>query len=113
MFERGGEALADAERARVAEELRATRQLAAERLATTVAALENIRLDLLRLQMGSAGIESVTASLDAARRVGEQSADSLAAQAAVEQLLREERPALERGKPRSETPIGGMATIES
>jgi hypothetical protein len=55
VFERGGEALGDAERTRVADDLRATRQLAAERLATTVAALENIRLDLLRLQMRRAG----------------------------------------------------------
>ncbi|HEU4719749.1 MAG TPA: protein kinase [Gemmatimonadaceae bacterium] len=90
VFERGGELLADAERTRVAEDLRATRQLAAERLATTVAALENIRLDLLRLQMGSAGLESVTASLDAARAIGDRIAESLAAQAAVEQLLRGE-----------------------
>jgi len=108
VFERGGEALGDAERTRVADDLRATRQLAAERLATTVAALENIRLDLLRLQMGSAGIESVTASLDAARRVGDQIAESIAAQAAVEQLLREERPALEAGSEGTDTPIGGV-----
>ena len=113
VFERGGDALADAERARVAEELRATRQLAAERLATTVTALENIRLDLLRLQMGSAGIESVTASLDAARRVGDQIAESIAAQAAVEQLLREERPALEAGGENTDTPIGGVTAASA
>ena len=111
VFERGGDALADAERARVAEDLRATRQLAADRLATTVAALENIRLDLLRLQMGSAGLESVTASLDAARRVGDQIAESIAAQAAVEQLLREERPALEAAS--DDTPIGGVAAASA
>lgn len=110
MFERGGDALADLERFRVADELRITRQLAAERLATTVAALENIRLDLLRLQMGNASIESVTASIDAARRVGDQIAQSIAAQAAVEQLLREERPPLEVGDDEdSDTPIGGVA----
>jgi serine/threonine-protein kinase len=109
MFDRGGESLADAGRSRVAEELRATRQLATDRLATTVAALENIRLDLLRLQMGNAGVESVTASLDAARAIGDQIAESLAAQAVVEQLLREDRPALDAGDdPDSETPIGGV-----
>jgi serine/threonine-protein kinase len=113
VFERGGEALGDAERTRVADELRATRQLAAERLATTVAALENIRLDLLRLQMGSAGIESVTASLDAARRVGDQIAESIAAQAAVEQLLREDRPALEAGSEDADTPIGGVSAASA
>jgi hypothetical protein len=113
MFERGGETLADAERARVAGELRATRQLAAERLATTVAALENIRLDLLRLQIGRTSLDSVTASIDAARRVGDQIADSIAAQAAVERLLREERPAPEAGDEDSDTPIGGVAAASS
>jgi hypothetical protein len=97
IFERGGDALNDAERTRVAEELRAARSLAAERLASTVAALENIRLDLLRLQMGSAGIESVTASLDAARQIGQQIADSLGAQAEVERLLRRTTASLARG----------------
>ena len=38
--------------------------------AATVAALENIRLDLLRLQLGDGHVDSVTASLDAAREVG-------------------------------------------
>jgi hypothetical protein len=108
LFERGGEALADADRARLGDELRSTRQLAAERLATTVAALESIRLDLLRLQMGSAGIDSVTASLDAARRVGDQIAESIAAQAAVEHLLREQSPALRSGDQDTGTPIDGV-----
>jgi eukaryotic-like serine/threonine-protein kinase len=89
MFDRGGDAIADVERDRVAEELRGTRTLAAQRLATTVSALESIRLDLLRLQMGSAGIESVTASLDAAKRVGDQISEAVAAQEAVERILRE------------------------
>jgi hypothetical protein len=91
VFERGGDALDDDRRGHVADELRASRALAAERLALTVAALENIRLDLLRLQMGSAGIESVTASLDAARSIGEQISDSLLAQGEVERLLLEGR----------------------
>lgn len=90
VFDRGGDSLGeDDERSRVAEELRGTRALAAQRLATTVSALEGIRLDLLRLQMGSAGIESVTASLEAARRVGDQIGEAVAAQEAVEQILRE------------------------
>ncbi len=88
MFERGGDSLDDAERAHVADELRTARALGVDRLAATVTALENIRLDLLRLQMGSAGIESVTASLDAARQIGQQISDSLGAQAEVERLLR-------------------------
>jgi hypothetical protein len=88
-FERGGRALHDAEREHVAAGLRVARSLASERLAATVAALENIRLDLLRLQMGSAGIESVTASLDAARHIGAQISASVAAQEEVERLLRD------------------------
>ena len=109
VFERGGETLIDAERTRVAEDLRGARRLAAERLATTVAALENIRLDLLRLQMGSAGIESVTASLDAARRIGDQIAESLAAQAVVERLLRGEQDVVPPDPDDSDTPIEGVA----
>jgi serine/threonine-protein kinase len=92
VFERGGDSLHDAERTRVAEELRATRALASQRLAATVAALESIRLDLLRLQMGSAGIESVTASIEAARRIGDQIGDAVAAQDEVERLLRQVTP---------------------
>jgi hypothetical protein len=113
VFERGGEALAGDERARVADELRTTRATAAQRLATTVAALEGIRLDLLRLQMGAAGIESVTASLEAARSIGDQIAESLAAQAAVEALLRD--PSASPGdlsSRRSDTPFDGMAIVE-
>ena len=58
-------------------------------LASTVSALEGIRLDLLRLQMGSVGIESVTASLDAARRIGAEIAFAADAQSEVERVLRE------------------------
>jgi len=110
VFDRGGETLADFERSCIAEELRATRQLATERLATTVAALESIRLDLLRLQMGAAGIESVTASLEAARGIGDRIAESLEAQAAVEALLRDPSASPADGADdRSDTPIEGVA----
>jgi serine/threonine-protein kinase len=113
MFERGGDALIDDERSGVAADLRATRQLAAERLASTVAALENIRLDLLRLQMGTAGIESVTASLDAARRIGDRIAESLEAQAAVERLLLEHAAERVEMDEDADTPIGGVAAARS
>ena len=73
-------------------ELREARALSAERLAATVAALESIRLDLLRLQMGSGGLESVTASLAAAQRVGEQIGLAVESQAEVEHLLRDAKP---------------------
>ncbi|MDB4888356.1 MAG: putative serine/threonine protein kinase [Gemmatimonadetes bacterium] len=88
-FERGGDALQDASRSALAGELAAARALAAERLAATVSALESIRLDLLRLQMGSAPIESVTATLDAARQIGDRIGESIAAHIEVDRLLME------------------------
>jgi eukaryotic-like serine/threonine-protein kinase len=98
-------------------ELREARKLASERLAATVAALESIRLDLLRLQIGSGGIESVTASLAAAQRVGEQIALAVDSQAEVERVLRDTRPHAAAPKPvideaeeedDADTPIGGV-----
>jgi eukaryotic-like serine/threonine-protein kinase len=79
---------ATAARSTAEDELREERELAAERLASTVSALEGIRLGLLRLQMGSAGVESVTASLAAAQRVGEQIAEAVEARSEVERLLK-------------------------
>jgi serine/threonine-protein kinase len=43
----------------------------AERLATAVAALETLRIDLLRLHAGNASLDELTQDLEAARRVGE------------------------------------------
>jgi serine/threonine-protein kinase len=65
----GDETLAE-QRLRVADELRAARDAAGRRLATAVAALENIRLDLLRLQAGTGDVHSLTTAPEAARRVG-------------------------------------------
>jgi serine/threonine-protein kinase len=61
--------------------------VARARLAATVTALENIRLDLLRLQSGAGGIESVTASLEAAKRASEQIDYAVQSRAEVERLL--------------------------
>jgi hypothetical protein len=117
VFDRIADSLTRSERTRMADDLRATRAQAAERLAATVAALENIRLDLLRLQMGSAGLESVTASLDAARHIGEQIGDSVRAQDAVESLLRDvgtvppapaREPDPERTHDDDDTPVSGV-----
>ncbi|MBW8771658.1 MAG: protein kinase [Gemmatimonadetes bacterium] len=83
VFERSGR-----RDAAVEAELREARDLAADRLAQTIAALESIRLDLLRLQMGRVGVESVTASLAAAQRVSTQIAFVAEAQDEVERLLR-------------------------
>lgn len=97
-------------RGEIEQDVRATRALAAQRLAATVSALESIRLDLLRLQMGSAGLESVTASLDAAQRVGEQIEQALDAQDEVERMLAGDRPrevTVEEGVD-DDTPISGV-----
>ena len=55
------------ERTRLRADLTRLRDRAAERLASVVAALESVRLGLLRLQLGDGAVESITASLDAAK----------------------------------------------
>jgi tRNA A-37 threonylcarbamoyl transferase component Bud32 len=86
-FDRGGDALDGDVRNDLAAQVREARTRSAERLSATVAALESIRLDLLRLQLGRAQIASVTATLEAAREIGDRIGDSIAAQLEVEQLL--------------------------
>jgi hypothetical protein len=109
VFDRVSERLSGEERSAMAKEIRANRARAVERLAATVAALENIRLDLLRLQMGSAGVASVTASLDAARRIGVQIGESVAAQDEVERLLRDTTPPFEETEhDDDDTPVEGV-----
>jgi hypothetical protein len=69
------EAVASAQRAgqqaHVAQ-LQQERELATERLANTVTALETIRLGLLRLQIGAAPVASVTEAIAAATRLGRE-----------------------------------------
>ncbi len=50
--------------------LQQRRDFAVEQLSRTVTALENIRLGLLRLQLGSAPVAQVTEALEAASRIG-------------------------------------------
>jgi hypothetical protein len=59
-------------RDRIAGDLASSLEMARARLAATVAALENIRLGLLRLQLGTAPVASVTSALEAAKRVADQ-----------------------------------------
>ncbi|HET7457797.1 MAG TPA: serine/threonine-protein kinase [Gemmatimonadaceae bacterium] len=78
----------DAQRHGVADEVRAARDAAGERLATTVAAIEKVRLALLRLRAGAAGGEGqLTDVLDAARRLGADVALAGDAHHAVNQAL--------------------------
>jgi serine/threonine-protein kinase len=53
------------------EVLAARRQAASARLAESVAALEGIRLDLLRLHAGASDLAPLTTLIDAARHIGE------------------------------------------
>lgn len=69
------------------EDLEAARAGVRERLATAVAALENIRLDLLRLQAGVGSAEDLTADIERAREVGEAVSMELAGRREVERLL--------------------------
>ncbi len=59
-----------------------------ERLATAVAALENIRLDLLKLQAGVGSADDLTADLESAREINEAVKAELAARAEVERVLK-------------------------
>nr|NIO59685.1 hypothetical protein [Acidobacteriota bacterium] len=63
-----------------------------ERLATAVAALETLRLDLLRLHAGSGTLDELTRNVEAARKVGEQIDAALRARQEVEDALREKTP---------------------
>jgi serine/threonine-protein kinase len=63
----------------------------AERLATAVAALETLRIDLLRLHGGNASLDELTQDLEAARRVGEDIDVEVAGAREVRDLLSPER----------------------
>jgi hypothetical protein len=52
-------------------DLRTARTAAELRLREVVTALENLRLDLLRLSAGAGGAEGVTRAIEAARLLGE------------------------------------------
>jgi len=66
---------------------RADDPAAAERLATAVAALEALRLDLLRLHAGNGTIDELTQDIEAARRLGEEIGFVVEAGEDVEKLI--------------------------
>jgi eukaryotic-like serine/threonine-protein kinase len=70
-----------------AEALRARGQTG-ERLAETVAALENLRLALLRLRVGAAGVDDLTLVLERAKAIGDHVDRRLEAEDEVRGLLR-------------------------
>ncbi len=87
-------ALGDA-RAKLREDLTAQRDGVARQLASSVAALENIRLDLLRLTAGVGTVDQISADLTAARQIGAEVDALLAGRGEVEALL---APAPESGQ---------------
>jgi serine/threonine-protein kinase len=68
----------EARQAELMADLRAERTRADDRLAEVVTALENVRLDLLRIHAGTRTAEGITQDLEAARALGED-ADRLIA----------------------------------
>lgn len=69
-------------------DLAATRSRAADRLGDILAALEGMRLDLLRLSAGQASAEQVTQNLGAAMELGDEVERLLAGRAEVDHMLR-------------------------
>ena len=61
----------ESRRDRITTDLKAERDVVQQRLADAVAALETIRLNLLRLHAGTASVQSVTTDLGLAREVAE------------------------------------------
>ncbi|HWO89317.1 MAG TPA: protein kinase [Gemmatimonadales bacterium] len=90
----GAAVIVAGERSRVREQLTAERDAAQKRLAASVAALENVRLDLLRLKAGVGSLDELSADLAAARDVQEELARAIEAREAVESelTLSEDRP---------------------
>jgi serine/threonine-protein kinase len=75
-------------RGRAKADLAEAREAARERLATAVAALENIRLDLLKLQAGVGSVDDLTADLESAREINDAVNAELAARNEVERVLK-------------------------
>ena len=71
----------------LAEDLRNARDAADARLSEVVAALETIRLELLRLHAGAGSVESMTADLTSARELSEDIERMLEGEREVEKLL--------------------------
>jgi hypothetical protein len=78
----------EAERRQAVEGIRNARDEAQRRLTEAVAALENLRVDLLRMRAGTVNLESVTASLGSARELAAEVDLLLAGHEEIEQALR-------------------------
>ena len=78
-----------AHRARAVEDIDSARSVIGGRLSATMAALENLRLGLLRLQAGVGTPDELTADLRAAKELGEEVQALLDGERQVEGLLSE------------------------
>jgi hypothetical protein len=76
------------QRQRAIDHIRSAREEAQHRFSETVAALEKLRVDLLRMRAGSVDVESVTANLGSARDLGAQIDRLLAAHEEIEEQLK-------------------------
>lgn len=83
----GSDASGDAAADRVRTQIVAARDRAQHQLSETVAALENLRIDLLRLRAGNINLEGVTANLGSARDLTEQVDRLLEGYAEAEAIL--------------------------
>ena len=72
---------------RILADLTAERELVQKRLADAVAALETIRLNLLRLHAGTGSVQSLTTDLGLAREVAKEIGLLLEGQRVVEEEL--------------------------
>jgi len=72
-------------------ELEGARATVRDHLATAVAALENIRLDLLRLQAGVGSPDDLTADLEKAREINEAVSAELEGRRAADEIVKRER----------------------
>jgi serine/threonine-protein kinase len=83
-----------------ADVLAARKQAASTHLAESVAALEGIRLDLLRLHAGAVDLQPLTTLMDVARQIGEDLSRLADAQREAERVVRGDLPAHEIPTPR-------------
>ena len=76
------------QRHRAAQRIREARDEAQKRFSQTVAALETLRIDLLRMRAGTVNLASVTANLGTARKLGAQIDRLLKAHREIEDALK-------------------------
>ena len=80
--------LTQAQREALVSQMRSSRATAENRLTDLLTALETVRLDLIRLRAGSAGVDGITLSLENARHLGEDVDRLLEGSKEVDEALR-------------------------